>query len=200
MKSASWSKACANLALWALAPCQVAKQWATCSAVWTFTKPSRSCCFHTGCCSGAKYAMANTQSVSSSPNKAGTACGKCWAAKRSQATSSRLRLTGASHNAATLSCGRARLRQKLCVGVSTRTMSEDTPPVKGVKVTSSWGSSRPMRCRGAISSGWGSDKGTSLTKRRRIFEARDAAQTAAPPTGIAHLQRTKVFCPLTYGR
>src|ERR1700679_4148099 len=68
------------------------------------------------------------------------------------AASAALRPIGASHKAATLSLGNARLTQKRRPPASTSEMSEDTPPVRGVRRTDSPVFTRPMRRRGSIRS------------------------------------------------
>jgi hypothetical protein len=84
---------------------------ATSAAVSTATMPSRSCAFHTGCPSGARNSMAKERLSASSASTRGTSSGTMAAAVRIHATSQRLRSTGASHTALTLSCGRARFTQ-----------------------------------------------------------------------------------------
>src|SRR6185312_3755483 len=71
------------------------------------------------------------------------------ATRVSHATSARLRDTGARQSPATFNCGSARLTQSVRDGVSTRTISDDTPP----------------------SSGWSLSGVSALTSSRRLIAA-----------------------------
>src|SRR5215217_1923531 len=94
--------------------------------------------------------MANRPASRSSPSNSGTNVGCHGRTVRSHSASAALRSTGASHTAETFNCANARLTQKRRASASTSWMSDDTPPVSGVSVTSSPGRSRCRRIKASM--------------------------------------------------
>ena len=111
--------------------------------------------------------MAKSRARRSSPSTRGTLAGNQAPACRSQAASAALRSTVTSQTAATFRRESARLTQKRRSATSTRTMSDETPPVSGVKAGVSPSRNRRRRCSAAIRASFATTLPGSPTMRSR---------------------------------